>query len=942
MRGVIGKLFSPAVLAASVLLMLIVYILLQLTEERRPLEAEVRAGRAYVSADSPSRLVLRGEWRFYWRQLLEPGALHDNCQLAWLPARWHDPEHGTGELPGNGYATYAVDIHFEQAPDHLGMRLPTLYRAAKVWANGELLLAVGEPADNPDEEIPRDEIKLVQLAPDIGQDLQLVLQISSFNHVDGGLHHPIILDDWNTLVREEKWRVLRGIFLMSSTLTLAIYLLVMWGYAHAGREYLYLGLGLFWYSVRIFGTEKLIFYIFPDFSPLWLLRAEYYGLFLCIPAYMLFIQALYPRDIHYGLIRAFWWAGVTSSVWTTLVEASQFTRLRDPYEVLCVLYILYFIGCLILIVWRRRPWSGVVSFLGGIIALLFVNEVLYYRQVTSVHLTPWVYVFVALTSIIFLGQRLNQLLSIESEQKALLQKAVDNRTFELQRRLEELDQARRHALELAQKRSEFMAELSHEIRTPLSGLVGAMRLIGRDGQCNQSLVRHAIDAGESLLAVVRESLSASGAGQTQSGRKSHFNLVSLLRSVTDIMAVVAREKELTLSLELDEGLGAELWFNGSALKIRQIVSNLLANAIKFTPHGGVTLSARITHIGEEGAEIDIAVTDTGIGIDVSQQARIFDEYVRLNPDDDNPGNGLGLSITRKLVKDLGGDIRVESALNEGSTFTVSLTLQVVEISGEAEGEKRSPAYTTRRPLNVLVVEDDRVNRAIVIQLLKSEGHKIQATPHPVEALKWLQKEHYQLCLYDIRLPDMSGLELIERSKPLVQTETTIFVALTANTSDSDLAQYRHAGFDFVIEKPVDKEHLQFVLARADRGKKSSDSFFLQNTALADKTVDLLVDRRLWQGIVKDLGRARAEALLEDAYHSLREYRRALEAALGRGNFPDIREYAHKIKSAAKSVGMINVANIAHHVESDPMRAFSVLANFDNLIERSYEQMRLDD
>lgn len=145
----------------------------------------------------------------------------------------------------------------------------------------------------------------------------------------------------------------------------------------------------------------------------------------------------------------------------------------------------------------------------------------------------------------------------------------------------------------------------------------------------------------------------------------------------------------------------------------------------------------------------------------------------------------------------------------------------------------------------------------------------------------------------------------------------------------------------MIEKPVDKEHLQFVLARADQGRKGSDRFFLHN-ALVDKTADLLVDRRLWQGIVNDLGQARAEALLEDAYHSLREYRSALEAALGRGNFPDIRDYAHKIKSAAKSVGMINVANIAHHVESDPMRAFSVLANFDNLIEKSYEQMRLGD
>lgn len=149
MRELTGKLFSPAVLAASVLLMLIAHTLMQFTEERRPLEPEVRAGQVYVPADHPSRIVLRGQWRFYWHQLLAPEQLHDNYQLAWLPARWHDPKHATGELPGNGYATYAVDIHFAQPQDHLGLRLPTLYRAAKVWANGKLLIAAGEPADNP-------------------------------------------------------------------------------------------------------------------------------------------------------------------------------------------------------------------------------------------------------------------------------------------------------------------------------------------------------------------------------------------------------------------------------------------------------------------------------------------------------------------------------------------------------------------------------------------------------------------------------------------------------------------------------------------------------------------------------------------------------------------------------------------------------------------------
>ncbi|MDO3385338.1 ATP-binding protein [Gilvimarinus sp. SDUM040013] len=936
MRDLIYRLFSPTVLAIAVLLALIVYTVAQQRAVQMPTAPQVSDGKMVVGADHSSRIELKGNWRFYWQELLTPEQLHDDYGLLWVPARWNSPESGL-PLPGNGFATYALDIYFEQPPRNLGLQLPMLYRAAKVWANGAPLVQVGRPAANPAEEIPRDEIKLVRLPEGIGHHLQLVVQVSSFHHVDGGIHKPFVIDNWDVLVTAEKWRTVRGIFLMSSTLTLAIYLLVMWGNAHAGREYLYLGLGLFWYAVRIFGTEKLIYYLFPGFSAQWLLRAEYYGMFLCIPAYMLFIQALYPRDINYWVMRAFWWVGAAASIITTVVDARWYTMLRDPFEALCVVYIVYFIGCLIMITWRRRPWSGLVSFLGGVIALLFVNEVLYYREVTAIHLTPWVYIFVALTSIIFLGQRLNELLSIESEQKAVLQKAVDDRTFELQRRLEELDQARRHALELAQKRSEFMAELSHEIRTPLAGLVGAMRLMGRKGECDKTLAGHAVDAGESLLAVVNESLSASGSRSVRASRNERFDMAGLLRSVVTIMAVAATEKKLALEFNMDERLEAGLWVDSNPLKIRQILSNLLNNAIKFTDAGVVYINTRVTApTGAGRVEVCIEIADTGIGIDASQLEAIFDEYVQLDTGSQVVGNGLGLAICRKLVRELGGTIEVCSNLGDGATFRLVLPLQVVD--ERRDGAQLQPNYTTEAALHVLVVEDDRVNRTIVVELIGAEGHQVRATHHPVEALKLLQQEHFDLCLFDIRLPDMSGLELLERARNLPAAEATLFVALTANTSESDIAQYRTAGFDFVMEKPVNKSHLQLVLSRSESGPEPTDTFFLHSDLIEGEGA-LLVDRRLWQGIVNDLGAPRSEALLEDAYGSLREYAEELEAALGRGNFPDIRHFAHKMKSAAKSVGMISVANIAHHVEASPERAFSALGNLNNLIETSYQQMR---
>ncbi|UTF59435.1 ATP-binding protein [Gilvimarinus sp. DA14] len=957
MRALLNKTFSPTVLAILALTALILYTLWQQYSVVLPEAPEVVDGRVDVPADHQGPLVLKGYWRLYWHQLLTPEQLHNNYRETWVPARWSDPASGVNTPPGEGYATYAVDIYFAQPPHNLGFKLPHLYRAAKVWANGELLVSTGEPATSASAETSRDGIRIAPLPAGIGTHLQLVIQVSSFHHVDGGLYRSPIIDSWPALQQAEKWRVFRGLFLFSSTLTLAIYLLVLWNNASAGKEYLYLGLGLLWYSVRIFGTEKLIYYLFPDFSALWLMRAEYYGMFLCVPAYILFIQALYPKDINYTLVRTYWYVGVAASIVTSFVDSGWFSRLRDPFEALSVAYIVYFIACLIVIVWRRRAWSGLVSFLGGVIVLLFVNEVLYYREVVKVHLTPWVYVFVALTSLVFLGQRINSLLANEAQQKALLQQAVADRTRELQQRLEELDEARCHALNLAQKRSEFMAVLSHEIRTPLAGMLGALRLLGRSKKPDRELLGYAMEAGTSLLSVVNESLDASRGAVSRKTDGDPVNLGHLLSSVAQLAKTTAAEKNVGLDLDI-QGLGSQprmALCNSQAL--RQIVTNLLHNSVKFTDAGKVTLTASINESSDaasssstqQPATLCIAVSDTGRGISPADLDIIFEEYVQVGddlsvPDSAGRGKGLGLAITKRLVDELNGTIYAESTLGQGSCFrvelpvTLTLAADVTDAPGEQHEVIREEPVAVPA-MRVLVVEDDTVNKAIVVELLEADKHYVSATELPSKALQLLQGTPYQLCLFDIRLPEMSGIALLARARTMVAGTGPLFVALTANTSESDIAHYRAAGFDYVIEKPVDKVHLRYVLARARLGKTQADAFFLHNDMRPQTEQQLLVDRRQWQNIVDDLGQASAGKLLDDAYHSLRESLAQLEQALEKGRLRDISHFAHKMKSASRSVGMLSVATIAHHLESDPSRALNALGNLGNLIELSYQQLQ---
>lgn len=956
MRALLNKSFSPAVLAILALTALILYTLWQQYSLVLPEAPQVVDGRVQVPADHKGPLVLKGYWHFYWQELLTPETLHDGYGQTWVPARWAEPESGIEALPGQGYATYVVNIQFTEPAQDLGLKLPHLYRAARVWVNGELFLEAGTPATRAREEKPRDRVMIKPLPEDMGSELQLVVQVSSFHHVDGGLYRSPIIDRWSALQQAERWRVFRGIFLLSSTLTLAIYLLVLWINTSAGREYLYLGVGLFWYSVRIFGTEKLIYYLFPEFSALWLMRAEYYGMFLCVPAYILFIQAIYPKDINYALVRTYWYIGVVASVVTTVVGAGWFSRMRDPFEALSVAYIIYFIVCLIAIVWRRRPWSGLVSFLGGVIVLLFVNEVLYYREVVKVHLTPWVYIFVALTSLVFLGQRINSLLANEAQQKALLQGAVADRTAELQQRLEELDEARRHALHLAQKRSEFMAVLSHEVRTPLAGMLGALRLLGRSKKTDRELLGYAMEAGTSLLSVVNESLDASRGTVSRKAQCEPVNLGHLLSSVAQLAKTTATEKQLRLNVDL-QNLGSQprmALCNSQA--VRQIVTNLLHNAVKFTDSGEVSIKAYlkptpgdVSPLSKQcPATLYIEVSDTGRGIAPSDLKIIFEEYVQVGndlqlPDPAGRGTGLGLAITRRLVDELGGTIHAESTLGRGSCFSVELPVTLtLAATDDSPGNDSHITQEEPQPvpaMRVMVVEDDAVNKAIVVDLLEADEHYVSATDLPSKALQYLQGTPYQLCLFDIRLPEMSGIALLARARAIVPGNGPLFVALTANTSKSDIAHYRAAGFDYVIEKPVDKAHLRYVLARARLGKIQADTFFLYNDMSQHQQQNLLVDRLQWQGIVDDLGQERASTLLEDAYNSLREYLSQLEAALGDASLNEISHLAHKMKSASRSVGMLSVATIVHHIESDPSRAFSALDNLRNLIELSYQQLQ---
>ncbi|PTW50262.1 hybrid sensor histidine kinase/response regulator [Rhodovulum kholense] len=371
----------------------------------------------------------------------------------------------------------------------------------------------------------------------------------------------------------------------------------------------------------------------------------------------------------------------------------------------------------------------------------------------------------------------------------------------------ELTAARDRALAGEKAKSRLVAVMSHEMRTPLNGLLGTMDLMQRtplDAEQRQYLEVMAC-SGEILLHHVEDALEASSrdAGRSEV-RNGAFDLPAKLRHVVAIHQSLARLRDTRLVLDIAPGLEE---VRGDALRLRQILINLISNAVKFTRDGTVTISAARAADGR----VEIRVADTGIGIAPEDLPHIFDEFFTVDATygREAGGTGLGLAIVARHVGLLGGEIAVDSRPGRGSVFTLRLDLP------ETRAEIALPpapaaASGPARPLDVLVVEDNRVNRFVARRLLEGLGHRVTEAGDGIDGVAAATARHYDVILMDISMPRLDGVEAARRIRAAGGPQTRI-VAMTAHTLPADLARFRAAGMEEVALKPVSRKRLAELL-----------------------------------------------------------------------------------------------------------------------------------
>lgn len=464
----------------------------------------------------------------------------------------------------------------------------------------------------------------------------------------------------------------------------------------------------------------------------------------------------------------------------------------------------------------------------------------------------------------------------------------------------QLEAAKEQAEEANRAKSTFLATMSHEIRTPMNAVIGMLELAltrADQGHWEREPVEVAYDSARSLLTLIGDILDVA---KIESGRLTlmpeRAHLRELVESVARVFDGLARQKALELRLEIEAEAACDVLID--PLRFKQILSNLVSNAIKFTDIGHVKIRVCGERVAGERLALEVSVQDSGIGISEDEQRQLFEPFsqVARSGDTSRGGTGLGLTICRKLAEMMGGTVRMESCPGEGTTVTVRLLLQTLESLPEGDAVQALVVPRTTHSLKVLVVDDHVANRMLLSQQLEHLGHQIEVAADGVQALQLWHPDDFDLVITDCNMPVLNGYDLAKRIRELEQemeAKPCVIYGFTANAQPDEVENCRRAGMDDCLFKPIGLDNLRLRLEAVPKISTPDTPPVMEQQT---EGFDLRSLKEMTGGNPGLIRR-----LLEELYSSNQVDIDQVQPLWAAGDWKQLGDLAHRMKGAARLV-----------------------------------------